>query len=67
MIEITCPSCGTEVLGVVVLGRHLPAGDGTLTYLCNHSARVVSVRLSFEHVMAAVFAGAKAIDVESVR
>jgi hypothetical protein len=41
MIEITCPSCATEVLGVVVLGRHLPAGDGTLTYLCNHSARVL--------------------------
>ncbi len=68
-LEVSCQLCGQDSPRVedVVLARRLPAGDGTLTYMCSHSAVLLSVRLTFDDVMAAVFAGAKPVDVEFVR
>ncbi len=65
-IEITTPASRTQSLAVddVVLTRHLPTGDGTLTYLCTHCASVVAEPLTFEEAMAAVLAGAHPIDVD---
>ena len=69
MIQTTCPFCRSAVavtVGAVVLGRRLPAGDGTASYLCLACGRVVSQELTCEDVMTAVFAGAHAFDVTSV-
>ena len=67
-IEIAAVSCGDEVVRAedVVLTRRLPDGTGTLTYLCSRCCSLVSLPLNLEEVMAAVFAGAKAIDIESL-
>ena len=69
MIQTTCPVCRSAVsldVEAVVLGRRLPAGDGTACYLCRDCGRVVSQELTLEDVMTAVFAGVQAVDVATV-
>ena len=67
IIEITGSSCGDVIVehDDVVLTRRLPSGSGALTYPCRHCGSLVCVPLSSQDVMAAVFAGARAIDIES--
>jgi hypothetical protein len=69
VITTTCPHCHTEqTLGVraVILARHLPTGDGAITYHCMSCRTPVCLLLTWEEVMHAVFAGARAIDIETV-
>ncbi len=67
-IAITCPSCGEILVAAndVVLTRHLPDGDGALTYRCGHCSTLRSAPVNVGDVMTAVFAGVQPIDVESI-
>lgn len=69
VITTMCPCCCTQVtlaVSAVILARHMPTGDGAITSRCEFCSTWVCVLLSLDEVMRAVFAGASAIDIETV-
>ena len=69
MIETMCPLCRSQVTldaAAVIVGRRLPVGDGTATFRCTACRNPVCLVLTEDEVMTAVFAGALAVDVETV-